>query len=327
MTAHIYSWIDGYVALRARAFDVCGSIELDTGARWPRTAGEDAVAIAALFDSAIRTHATPGVMLRWRATLTDLEREAVAEPHRTYAENRTLWSSIEAAAVFLDDVAATPPSPAMWDALIDQIGVHPRNAGPSSKDPFGLSAPTFDDLWRVQRDLFAQKHGFDQPEPPPGMGMKGMKIPRTTNAEVIQIAAYWTDQLAKVRAVVGYQAAVEKWRTALADIDKLAKPGKPDEVYAKNNEFWHTLNNVAVQIAIGDEAPPKSDLAMESIKDSVTHLPETLEHAIEGAAHAVGKAANEAGKGLFSGLGAPFLIGAGLLGLFLITRHRDHEEA
>ena len=44
-------------------------------------------------------------------------------------------------------------------------------------------------------------------------------------------------------------------------------------------------------------------------------------------AHAVGKVANDAGKGLFAGFGTPLLIGAGLIGLFLITRSRDHEEA
>jgi hypothetical protein len=133
-------------------------------------------------------------MRRWRATLADLERDAIAAPHDTYSENRTFWSSVEAAAIFLDDMAVSPPAPAVWDALIDLIGVHPRNAGPSRKDPFGLSAPTFDDLWTAQRKLFADKHGFDQPDPPPGFGLKGLKIPRTTNAEVIQLAAYWSDQ-------------------------------------------------------------------------------------------------------------------------------------
>ena len=70
------------------------------------------------------------------------------------------------------------------------------------------------------------------------------------------------------------------------------------------------------------------------MKDSVTHLPENLGHAasktaefVEEATHAVGKIAGEAGKGLFSGLGAPLLIGAGLLGVFLISRGSKHEEA
>src|SRR5438445_12048259 len=110
MTAHIYNWSDGYVAVRHRAFETRGFLELDTGARWPRTTGEDVVAIAAIFDPSVRRHATPGVMRRWRATLADLEREAMAAPRATYTENRRFWSSLEAAAVFLDDVAVSSPA-------------------------------------------------------------------------------------------------------------------------------------------------------------------------------------------------------------------------
>lgn len=49
---------------------------------------------------------------------------------------------------------------------------------------------------------------------------------------------------------------------------------------------------------------------------------------VASAAHAVGKVANEAGKGLFSGFGTPLLIGAGLIGLLLVSRNNSrHEEA
>ena len=48
MTAHIHSWTDGYLALRERVVQTRGLVELDTGARWPRTTGGDVIAIAAL---------------------------------------------------------------------------------------------------------------------------------------------------------------------------------------------------------------------------------------------------------------------------------------
>ena len=83
-----------------------------------------------------------------------------------------------------------------------------------------------------------------------------------------------------------------------------------------------------------EPVPSRWDMVVSSITDSVKHLPDALATAasksvelLEGAAHAVGKVANEAGKGLFAGLGAPVLIGAGLIGLFLISRNRAHEEA
>jgi len=44
-------------------------------------------------------------------------------------------------------------------------------------------------------------------------------------------------------------------------------------------------------------------------------------------AHAAGKVVNEAGKGLFSGVGTPLLIGAGVLGAVVLFRSgRKHEE-
>ena len=59
MSNHIHSWIDGHLALRERAYQVRGAIQLDSGARWPRTTGADVIAIAALFDHAARVNGTP----------------------------------------------------------------------------------------------------------------------------------------------------------------------------------------------------------------------------------------------------------------------------
>lgn len=206
--------------------------------------------------------------------------------------------------------------------------------GAKDDSPFAhFEAKTYDDLWRAQRDFLAQLRGFDQPEPPPGMGLRGLKIPRTTNADVFQLAGYWGKELAKAKQVMGYQGAVEKWRAAMVDVDRYAKSGKPDEVYAKNNELWHVLSDISIQIAIGDEAPSKWDMAVDSLKYSVTHLPDTLEHAaqksvdfVAGAAHAAGHIVNEAGKGLFGGLGTPLLIGGGLVGVYLLTRSSGRRE-
>ncbi len=206
--------------------------------------------------------------------------------------------------------------------------------GAKDDGPFAhFDEKTYDDLWRAQRDFLAQRRGFDQPDPPPGFGQRGLKIPRSTNQDVLQLAAYWGKELADAKQVMGYKGAVEKWRAAMVDVDRYAKTGKPDDVYPKNNELWHTLLYVSIQIAIGDEAPSKFDMAVDSLKYSVTHLPDTLSHAasksvdfVAGAAHAAGHIVNEAGKGLFGGLATPLLIGGGLLGVYLITRTRGRRE-
>ena len=337
MTAHIHSWTDGYLAVRARAFETRGSIELDTGSRWPRTTGEDVVAIAALFDHAVRAYTSPGVVNRWLVTMRDLETVALAAPHDTYAENRSFWLTVEMVTVFLDDLTIEPPPQPLWDALIAHLAEHGhRNVGPSSDGPFKHfdNVKTFDDLYLEQFKYLRDLRGFDKLKPDAGMVGGERNIPRSTNADVVALTDYWSKQLDAAKSVMGHDDTVKRWTAVRADIDQIARKGDPNAAYSKNNAFWRELSNTAVYVAVADESPSSWDVAKESIKESITHLPETLEHAaskgadlIASAAHAVGKVANEAGKGLFAGFGTPLLIGAGLLGLFLITRDRDHEEA
>ena len=332
MSAHIHSWIDGHLAVRQRAYQSRGSVELNPGtpgsARWPRTTGADVVAIAAMLDSAVHRNATPGVLRRWRATLADLQRDALPSPHDTYVGNATFWASFESAAIFLDDIAVMPPAPELWDALLAELSA-PRNAAPSD------GAATYDELYSAQRKLLTEKRGADTLAQPPGFLGGPLSIPRATNSDVLQLATYWATELAKQKHLFGYDGVVARWTTILADVDAIAKPGKPADVYAKNNEFWRELQEVAVQIAVSAEAPSPWSLAVESVKTSLVQLPEHMEHAasqgadfLAEAAHAVGAVVNEAGKGLLSGLGTPILIGAGLIGVFLLARRdRDpHEE-
>ncbi len=120
-------------------------------------------------------------------------------------------------------------------------------------------------------------------------------------------------------------------RAAIADVDRLANPA---DVYPKNNEFWRRSLEVAIQIALGDEAPSTWDMVVDSVKDSVKQLPQTIETGlskgvglIEDAGHAAGAVVGEAGKGLVSGLGTPVvLVGAGLLGLYLLTRDSGKDK-
>lgn len=336
MSAHIHSWADGYVALRDHAFETRGLVELDSGARWPRTTGGDVIAIAALFDPSVRTNGTPGVVHRWRATLADLERDALNSSHETYPENRTFWGSLEMSAVFLDDIAVVPPAPALWEALLHQLGARPRNVGPKGDGPFKHfdNAPTYSDLYMEQFKYLRDLRGSDNKDPEPGTAGPNKPIPRSTNGDVIALADYWTKQLADVKDVFGHESVETTWKATTADVDALARKADPNAVYSKNNAFWRALGNTAIHVSVADEAPSKSDMMIDSLKHSVSHLPDTLEHAaskgvdfVASTAHAVGKVANEAGKGLFAGFGTPLLIGAGLIGLFLISRSRESEEA
>lgn len=337
-----YSWTDGYRALRRRAIDVRGldEIHADFGesASWPRTTGADAIEIAALFDPAVKNYGSPGLQRRWAARLHELARDAVHALDATYPENRVFWRALEDVSVFFDDVTVPSPRQGMWEALISRIGAanELRNSGPTEDGPFAHfeGIKTYDGLWEAQRKYLADRRGFDWLPPPPGFGGSELDIPRSTNADVLQLATYWTHALANTRHLMGYDGVAAKWRVALADVNRLAKTGKPDDVYPMNNELWRAALRVAIQVAVTDEAPSKWSMIVDSVTESISHLPQTLGHAASKGAEVVAETANaaghvvaEAGKGLFGGIKTPVLVGAGLLGLYLLHRHHQHGEA
>jgi len=337
----IQTWLDGYLELRHRAFADRGAIELPDGMRWPRTTGEQVAAIAAAFTPAIRANAAPRVVTRWRAMLADIQRYAFADLHDTYIGNRTFWATLEAVVVYLDNLAIRPPTMRAWLALFAVIDTGddtagPRNVGPSGDGPFkhfdGIH--TFDDLYNAQFKYLRDLRGSDKMKPDAGMAGVERTIPRTTNADVVALADYWTKQLADVKDIMGTDAVTASWRAATADVDQAARRPDPNAVYAKNNAFWRAMSQTAIHVAVADEAPSKWDLVKESVKDSIVHLPDTIRtvasksaEVIADTAHAAGKVVNEAGKGLFSGVGTPLLIGAGVLGAVVLFRSgRKHEE-
>ena len=336
----ISTWLDGYLELRHRAFADRGAIELPDGTRWPRTTGEQVAAIAATFTPAIRANAAPKVVRRWRATLADIQRDALAGLHDTYVNNRRFWATLEAVAVYLDNLALRPPATRAWMALFSIIettdDTAPRNVGPDGDGPFkhfdGIQ--TFDDLYNAEFKYLRDLRGFDLMKPDAGMAGVERNIPRTTNADVIALADYWTKQLGDVKDIMGTDYVTTVWRAATADVDQVARrAADPSAVYAKNNAFWRALSTTAIHVAVADEAPSKWDLAKEAIKDSVVHLPDTLStvaskgvEALADTAQAAGKVVNAAGKGLFSGAGTPILIGAGVIGAVLLFRGRASKE-
>ena len=335
----INTWLDGYLELRHRAFADRGAIELADGTRWPRTTGEQVAAIAAAFTPALRANASPRVVNRWRSTLADIQRDALADLHDTYAGNRAFWATLEAVAVYLDNLALRPPATRAWMALFAVIDAddtaEPRNAGPSGDGPFKHfdGVQTYDDLYNAEFKYLRDLRGFDQMKPDGGAAGVERPIPRTTNADVIALADYWTAQLADVKRIMGTDGVTATWRAATADVDQLAHGADPNAVYAKNNSFWRALSTTAIHVAVADEAPTKWDLAKDAIKDSVTHLPDTFStvasktaDALADTAHAAGHVINEAGKGLFSGIGTPLLIGAGVLGAVLLFRSGWNEK-
>jgi len=345
MPIAITSWLRAYFALRERTLETRGFTEVITEdeevVSTPRSAGTDVIAIAAVIDPHVRAlpleFGALTVTNRWRELVRDLEDLALAAPNTEYPENESFWDTLSQVCVYLHSQAAPMPTPFEWDALIFDLGSALRNAGPKTDGPFKhFDVSSFDELYSAQFNYLREQRGADDKEPEPGMVGFKRPIPRSTNADVIALADYWTKQLNSVKKVFGHDGVAQRWKLALADVDALARKGTPSAIYAKNNAFWRQMSELAIQVSVADEAPTKSDMLADSVKDSVVHLPQNLisgaksvasevEDIVGSAAHAIGSIASSAGKGLFAGFGTPLLVGAGLVGLFLITRAGHHE--
>jgi hypothetical protein len=326
MNTDIHSWTDGYLALREHALETRGAVELDSGARWPRTTGDDVVNIAALYDTSVSDAATPGLLRRWHGALDAIKHEALTAPTTTYAENHEFWKTLAIATIALDDDAQPVPPNASWQRLLRAVGHGvQRNASAADSVPFGPfpDAHTAVDIYLAQHKLLGQLRGSDVTHPPAGFGGLDKPIPHTTNADVLLLAAYWGAQLASAKHIMGADAMNTLWQTAMIDVDKLAKTGKPTDVYTKNNEFWRTVGNVAVQVGVAAEAPTSWDIA----KDTAAHLPETLEHAAGKAAEVIADAGHVVKEGVIAALKKPLYIAGGLVGAYLLFRRRNGLES
>lgn len=343
----ITTWLRASFALRQCALDGRGAIEIPNGddepIRWPRTTGADVIAIASVLDQSLREHPLRfggnGIGQRWRVCADDLERLALLAPNNEYAENREFWNTVPAVCVYLHCEGAPLPPQEIWDALCAQLAEPVlRNVGPKGDGPFKhFDVKTFDELFVEQFKYLRTLRGADKLKPDPGTSGPEKIIPRSTNADVIALADYWTPQLMNVKRVMGVDAVIAQWRAAVHDVDAVARKAPADAVYAKNNAFWRALQKTAIHTAVADEAKTSTELAVEAIKDSVKNLPENLAAGAKAIgntaaqvagdlAHDVGNIANKAGAGLFAGLGLPLLIGGGaLVGLVLLARSGHHK--
>ena len=75
--------------------------------------------------------------------------------------------------------------------------------------------------------------------------MVGLKrsIPRSTNADVVALAVYWTRQLDSVKKVFGHEGVAQRSKLALADVDALARKSAPSAIYPKNKPEKATTGN------------------------------------------------------------------------------------
>lgn len=348
MSQSITSWLDVFAAVHACARESRGIVEINPlvsdQSRWPRTTCADVIAIAAVIDPHVRSlpdrFGCASLTARWCEQLHELERHALYDADATFPANRSFWRTLPVICIFMNSLERNPPDPSTFDALLRQLEapLELRNVGPRGDGPFKhFEVKTFSDLFLEQYKFLRELRGADNRDPEPGMtGVKKL-IPRSTNADVIALADYWSKQLFVIKKVFGHESVEKRWTSALGDVATYARKGDPKALYPKNNGFWRDLQATAIHVSVADEAPSTTDMMLESLKDSLKGLPESIQAGVQAVgkgavdiagelASGAGKIANQAGKGLFSGAGVPLLVGAGLVGLFLVSRRRNEAE-
>ncbi len=185
------------------------------------------------------------------------------------------------------------------------------------------------DMQSALRRYLADLRGFDMHP------RLDRKVPRTLNADVLQLGAVWSKAISKARMdLFGMKGARARWQEQAAQIVTLTAGAEPTAVYADNVAFWDATNRISVRLQVAAEEPPDVTF-VDALERSVKNLPDTLTGAARwvvrsagdvagGVSSVAGEVAEGAGNVVARGLGPlfkPILIGAGLIGGgYLLTR-------
>jgi hypothetical protein len=216
----------------------------------------------------------------WREVLHCVERDAKhAPPHERCRHNGDFWTSLLALTTRSDVCTATPTP---WAFQVPESPRRNAVAEPVQTDDVVMFPPSrADDAARQQRDTLAKLRGEDAVA-----GRLIARVPRTTVADVRQLVAFWSDTLAQVGehnfADVSYRHVIERWRAAVAEVERLPGDTDPSSVYPHNTDFWEALMTVSIQVATTAETPTRFQLFMGAATKAVKDLPDRLKNAAEG---------------------------------------------
>jgi hypothetical protein len=177
------------------------------------------------------------------------------------------------------------------------------------------------DLWEATRRFFKERR-------PVRVGRHGFTYPDTSNGEVRQLADVWTRIRSRLwRAdLARANQHRDEWKEARSTIEIATAGADPSATFKDNDDFWlRWTKRQAIYLSAVRDMPSRWDMAIDSIKGSVAHLPENLADGAEAVADASATVARKAGEvatapirglfaGLFGRLGTPLLVGAAVAG-------------
>jgi len=192
------------------------------------------------------------------------------------------------------------------------------------------------DQWIALKGYFAEKRGVDVTGT-----TNTLKTPRTTNADVLQLAPIWDHAAARARTdIFGVKGAKADWEAMSATAKQAAAGTDPTAVYADNFKFWKVSKRLAIRIQVAAEEPPDVGF-VDALESNIRKLPGRIVDAggwlvdgakdiAGGAADVAGDAASGAGNVLARGLGPlfkPIAIGAAVLGGGFLIVHTMNRRS
>jgi len=201
------------------------------------------------------------------------------------------------------------------------MGLRVRNDGstaaPQNPDVVRITGiRDYVDMHTALRLYFAEQRGSDR--------AFGMKIPRSTNADVLALVPLWDRAADRARTdVFGVPGAIASWRAEAAEVARLTAGADPIAVYARNVEFWRVSQRLAIRLQVAAEEPPDVEF-VDALVDNIKKLPGRVASVGGWLSDAASGAAKTAGGALEGGTSAiarglvpllkPIAIGAGILG-------------
>ncbi len=160
---------------------------------------------------------------------------------------------------------------------------HERGEAEVSASIVDVQAGNFVDLWLELKRRSVALRGSSP-------GPNGKAVPRTRNEDVLLLATRWSVELAKIKGNdASDRSERQRWRAALAEVERLADEHKPNEVYPANAAFWDASNRLAIYLESLKLRPGRWQLAGEAVAEAVQDLPTALAHAGTATAGAVGR--------------------------------------
>ena len=357
------TWNDVYCDLWMQAAKSRGTVTSSGSVRgaswpttlpeWPRTTDADVLTIAAVVDGHLSaTPPRPGVhaiMRLWENVLLELDGIPVPPTSLEYAHNRSFWSTLLDVAAYLSAAGAPVPIEEMRDALEATLwspAVGYRNAAaPSTR---ALTASTYSRMWETLRAELARTRGADLLDDEFG---GTIVVPRTTNADALQLETYWSRPLVQLqmRVMTGALRSPEdfedvqlEWQAVTGGIAYDAILGRGADPYPGNLELWRSTRALAFALDSLDIRPapyvvldvPTSSVAATSSNGPapagtprVADLSSRLTNFVDNAVNVMAHAFNDASHKLVTTVGRPLLFtGAAVATLLLILKATEQRN-